>query len=170
MNRIARFHAVQIRLHVGAVKTFVVDAERWRGMRNLQAGVRVRGDAVFLPAQHLEAEAVEDEDLPDVPDHPLVEDGREEAAPGLRVHRAVGHPVGPLALLKGGHREGELVTDTLITRFGREDFTGARIAATKRGTGCRLASFLAGRLAQGAELRSAVLDARSFVRTYLSAP
>jgi hydroxymethylpyrimidine/phosphomethylpyrimidine kinase len=73
-------------------------------------------------------------------------------------------------LLKGGHRDGETVFDTLITPQGREDFTGARIPARKRGTGCRLASFMAARLALGSDLRTAVLDARSFVRTYLAAP
>ena len=86
--------------------------------------------------------------------------------------------LGPAVLLKGGHREGETVFDTLITQQGREDFRGSRIAVRKRGTGCRLASFIAGRLALGSdvrlapgpELRAAVLDARSFVRTYLQAP
>jgi hydroxymethylpyrimidine/phosphomethylpyrimidine kinase len=89
--------------------------------------------------------------------------------PNLPEAEALGE-LGPLALLKGGHRDGETVYDTLITPAGREDFTGARIAARKRGTGCRLASFIAGRLALGSELRAAVLDGRSFVRTYLEAP
>jgi hydroxymethylpyrimidine/phosphomethylpyrimidine kinase len=78
---------------------------------------------------------------------------------------------GPKAILfKGGHREGALVVDTLVTKLGSEVFTGQRIAGHKRGTGCRLASFLAGRLASGSDLREAVTLARAFVRTYLSAP
>jgi hydroxymethylpyrimidine/phosphomethylpyrimidine kinase len=75
-----------------------------------------------------------------------------------------------LVLLKGGHRDGDLITDTLRTPAGSEDFSAPRISAAKRGTGCRLASFMAARLALGSDLRSAVLDARTFVRTYLSAP
>jgi hydroxymethylpyrimidine/phosphomethylpyrimidine kinase len=89
--------------------------------------------------------------------------------PNLPEAQALGEVPG-LVLIKGGHRAGEIVFDTLITPQGREDFTGSRIAGHKRGTGCRLASFVAGRLALGAELRSAILDARAFVRTYLSGP
>lgn len=89
--------------------------------------------------------------------------------PNLPEAKALGE-LGPAVLLKGGHRDGETVYDTLITPQGREDFTGARIAARKRGTGCRLASFIAAKLAAGSDLRAAVLDARSFVRTYLEAP
>jgi hydroxymethylpyrimidine/phosphomethylpyrimidine kinase len=76
---------------------------------------------------------------------------------------------GPVAVLfKGGHREGPLVVDTLLTKEGREDFSAHRIAGHKRGTGCRLASFAAGRLALGSGLREAVVEARAFVRAYLS--
>jgi hydroxymethylpyrimidine/phosphomethylpyrimidine kinase len=89
--------------------------------------------------------------------------------PNLPEAEALGE-LGTTVLLKGGHRDGETVFDSLITPRGREDFTGARIPARKRGTGCRLASFLAARLATGSELRAAVLDARSFVRTYLASP
>jgi hydroxymethylpyrimidine/phosphomethylpyrimidine kinase len=75
---------------------------------------------------------------------------------------------GPSAVLyKGGDGEGVEVIDTLETRAGRVDLAAPRIAGTKRGTGCRLASFIAGRLAMGDDLRSAVGAARSYVRAYL---
>jgi hydroxymethylpyrimidine/phosphomethylpyrimidine kinase len=73
-------------------------------------------------------------------------------------------------LIKGGHGEGPDVVDTLRTRQGSERFTAPRIAASKRGTGCRLASFAAARMALGVALREAVIDARAYVRAYLSLP
>jgi hydroxymethylpyrimidine/phosphomethylpyrimidine kinase len=77
---------------------------------------------------------------------------------------------GPNAVLfKGGHRDGALVIDTLATKQGSEDFSAPRIGARKRGTGCRLASFVAGRLALGLGLREAVVGARAYVRQYLNA-
>jgi hydroxymethylpyrimidine/phosphomethylpyrimidine kinase len=79
---------------------------------------------------------------------------------------------GPGAVLfKGGHREGALVFDKLVTKQGsEEDFSGERIEGHKRGTGCRLASFIAARLALNFQLREAVVEARAYVRSYLSAP
>jgi hydroxymethylpyrimidine/phosphomethylpyrimidine kinase len=80
-------------------------------------------------------------------------------------------PDGPAAvLLKGGHGEGREIVDTLRTRERSERFTAPRIAADKRGTGCRLASFAAARMALGAPLREAVIDARAYVRAYLASP
>jgi hydroxymethylpyrimidine/phosphomethylpyrimidine kinase len=78
---------------------------------------------------------------------------------------------GPSAVLfKGGHREGALVFDRLVTKQGSEDFSAERIAGHKRGTGCRLASFIAGRLALNFGVRESVIAARAYVRAYLSAP
>lgn len=69
-------------------------------------------------------------------------------------------------LVKGGHRDGEpvdlLVAGRHVTRFG-----GRRHPGTARGTGCRLASAIAGLLASGAPLDEAVRGAKQVVERYL---
>ena len=76
---------------------------------------------------------------------------------------------GPSAvLLKGGHLPGD-PTDFLFNADGVERFAAPRIATRARGTGCRLASAIAGGLASGLPLRDAVLAARGLVRDYLQA-
>ncbi|HEV7369737.1 bifunctional hydroxymethylpyrimidine kinase/phosphomethylpyrimidine kinase [Arenibaculum sp.] len=80
---------------------------------------------------------------------------------------------GPRAvLLKGGHVEGATVTDLLLTADGEETFTSARIDTVHtHGTGCTLASALAAGIAQGLDLRAAVVRARTYVeRAILTAP
>ena len=69
-------------------------------------------------------------------------------------------------LVKGGHRRGEPV-DLLVR--GREvlRFPGRRRPGTARGTGCRLASALAGLLARGEALPDAVRGAKRVVERYL---
>lgn len=78
----------------------------------------------------------------------------------------------PAVLLKGGHLEGDTVTDILATEEGVERFTDARIATRHtHGTGCTLASAVAAGLAQGLPLRTAVVRARCYVRAaILAAP
>ena len=71
-------------------------------------------------------------------------------------------------LLKGGHLPGH-PTDFLFQPDGEEHFSAPRIAATARGTGCRLASAIAAGLACGLSLREAVVAARQLVRDYLQA-
>lgn len=73
---------------------------------------------------------------------------------------------GPRAVLaKGGHLDGEVVTDWLVTRQGNRGFSDARIATRhSHGTGCTLASALACGLGQGLALEVAVARARAFVR------
>ena len=76
---------------------------------------------------------------------------------------------GPLAVLvKGGHLNGD-PADALATASGVELLAESRIAAEMRGTGCTLAMVLACELARGAELRDAVLAARTYVRAKLAA-
>jgi hydroxymethylpyrimidine/phosphomethylpyrimidine kinase len=69
-------------------------------------------------------------------------------------------------LVKGGHRAGApldlLVEGARVTRF-----VGRRRAGSARGTGCRLASAIAGLLAQGATLDEAVRGAKRVVERYL---
>jgi hydroxymethylpyrimidine/phosphomethylpyrimidine kinase len=71
-------------------------------------------------------------------------------------------------LVKGGHRAGAPV-DLLVEGRRVTRFTGRRRPGTARGTGCRLASALAGLLARGASLEQAVRGARRVVERYLDA-
>lgn len=72
-------------------------------------------------------------------------------------------------LVKGGHRAGAPV-DLLVE--GRRRVTrlpGRRRPGTARGTGCRLASAIAGLLAQGTSLEESVRRAKRLVERYLDA-
>lgn len=69
-------------------------------------------------------------------------------------------------LVKGGHRQGAPV-DILVTVRRVWRFPGKRHPGTARGTGCRLASAIAGLLARGAPLPEAVRGARRVVERYL---
>jgi hydroxymethylpyrimidine/phosphomethylpyrimidine kinase len=72
-------------------------------------------------------------------------------------------------LVKGGHRRGAPV-DLLVTRRDVTRFAGRRRPGTARGTGCRLASAVAGLLARGERLPDAVRAAKRLVERYLDAP
>lgn len=78
----------------------------------------------------------------------------------------------PAVLLKGGHLTGSLLTDVLVTPDSLETFSGQRIETRHtHGTGCTLASAIATRLAQGRDLRTAVMEARVYLRAaILAAP
>lgn len=90
--------------------------------------------------------------------------GMREAAAALR---ALGVPA---VLLKGGHLDGAVVTDLLVTAEGAEEFTSARIDTRHtHGTGCTLASAIATGLAQGMSLRDAVMRARAYVLAAIAA-
>jgi hydroxymethylpyrimidine/phosphomethylpyrimidine kinase len=87
-----------------------------------------------------------------------------EAAAALR---ALGVPA---VLLKGGHLEGDAVTDLLVTADAAEEFVSPRIATRHtHGTGCTLASAVAAGLAQGMSLRDSVMRARAYVRAAIAA-
>jgi hydroxymethylpyrimidine/phosphomethylpyrimidine kinase len=75
-------------------------------------------------------------------------------------------------LLKGGHLEGEVLTDILATPAGIEAFESPRIATRHtHGTGCTMASAIACGIAQGMAPREAVVRARAYVRAaILAAP
>jgi hydroxymethylpyrimidine/phosphomethylpyrimidine kinase len=76
----------------------------------------------------------------------------------------------PAVLLKGGHGEGEMLTDLLATEQGVEIFESPRIHTRHtHGTGCTLASAIAVGLAQMLPLREAVMRARGYVRAALLA-
>ncbi|HZD26485.1 MAG TPA: bifunctional hydroxymethylpyrimidine kinase/phosphomethylpyrimidine kinase [Alphaproteobacteria bacterium] len=73
--------------------------------------------------------------------------------------------LGPQAvLMKGGHLDGDEVTDILVTAHGAQRFTSPRLHTTStHGTGCTLASAIATGLAQGLALDVAVAQARVYV-------
>jgi len=71
-------------------------------------------------------------------------------------------------LVKGGHRPGAPI-DLLVTRGEVRRFRGRRRRGTARGTGCRLASAIAGLLARGSSLPEAVARAKRVVERYIDA-
>jgi hydroxymethylpyrimidine/phosphomethylpyrimidine kinase len=73
-------------------------------------------------------------------------------------------------LAKGGHLDGDRLTDWLVTRHGHQGFTDARIATPhNHGSGCTLSAALACGLGQGLGLAEATKRARLFVRMALLA-
>ena len=77
-----------------------------------------------------------------------------------------------VVLVKGGHLEGEQITDLLADQGGDEIFTGKRIKTRhSHGTGCTLSSAIAVFLASGLPLKKAVALAREYVvKAMVSAP
>lgn len=68
-------------------------------------------------------------------------------------------------LVKGGHLEGNELTDVFLSDEGVEHFSSRRIRTSHtHGTGCTLASAVACCLARGMELRQSVMSARAYVR------
>jgi hydroxymethylpyrimidine/phosphomethylpyrimidine kinase len=68
--------------------------------------------------------------------------------------------------VKGGHRGGAPI-DLLVEGRRVTRFVGRRRPGTARGTGCRLASAIAGWLARGAPLDEAVRRAKRALERYL---
>ncbi|MFV3127824.1 bifunctional hydroxymethylpyrimidine kinase/phosphomethylpyrimidine kinase [Niveispirillum sp. KHB5.9] len=67
-------------------------------------------------------------------------------------------------LMKGGHMEGPVLTDLLVTPVSEHAFTGQRVETRHtHGTGCTLSSAIATGLAQGLDVVSAVARARRYV-------
>jgi len=73
--------------------------------------------------------------------------------------------LGPQAvLLKGGHMDGRIVRDRLVTAAGTRVFENPRIETRHtHGTGCTLASAIAAGLAQGLALEDAVARAEAYL-------
>jgi hydroxymethylpyrimidine/phosphomethylpyrimidine kinase len=77
---------------------------------------------------------------------------------------------GAAVLAKGGHLDGETLTDLLIEGQEVRRFTASRIETPHtHGTGCTLATALAVQLARGRPLAEAVTRARAFLRAALAA-
>lgn len=107
---------------------------------------------------------------PNVPEAEALLDGRiesvEQQIDAAQALLAMG-PVG--ALVKGGHVEGQTITDVLATAGGTERFQSERIATRHtHGTGCTLASAIAAGLAQGMGLLAAIQRARAYVHAAIA--
>jgi hydroxymethylpyrimidine/phosphomethylpyrimidine kinase len=77
----------------------------------------------------------------------------------------------PAVLVKGGHGEGKMLTDILVTRAGEAARWEELRIDTRHthGTGCTLASAIATGLGAGMTLVDAIARARQFVRAALDA-
>jgi hydroxymethylpyrimidine/phosphomethylpyrimidine kinase len=76
----------------------------------------------------------------------------------------------PAVLLKGGHADGDTVTDLLATEAGIIAFTRPRLPTRHtHGTGCTLATAIACGLAAGLPLPDAVERARTYVQAAIAA-
>ena len=76
----------------------------------------------------------------------------------------------PAVLLKGGHADGDTVTDLLATEAGTIEFTRPRLRTRHtHGTGCTLATAIACGLAAGMTLPAAVERARNYVQAAIAA-
>lgn len=68
------------------------------------------------------------------------------------------------ALVKGGHVDGDIIRDVLLTREGYRVFESPRIETrATHGTGCTLASAIAAYMAQGVVIEQAVEKARAYL-------
>jgi hydroxymethylpyrimidine kinase/phosphomethylpyrimidine kinase len=68
-------------------------------------------------------------------------------------------------LVKGGHGEGEVVTDVLVGPEGVETFSSPRVAGGPyHGTGCALSAAITALLAQGRSVPEAVREGRAFLQ------
>lgn len=73
-------------------------------------------------------------------------------------------------LMKGGHMEGAVLVDLLVSPAGTARFEAPRIDTRHtHGTGCTLASAIATGLAQGMPMHDAVARARRYVRAAIEA-
>lgn len=72
------------------------------------------------------------------------------------------------ALVKGGHLDGEQITDVLVTAEGTRKFVHQRVAGVStHGTGCTLSSAIAANLAKGGALDDAVAAGITYVEGVL---
>lgn len=73
-------------------------------------------------------------------------------------------------LMKGGHADGEICTDILLSDGAPHVLTGERIATRNtHGTGCTLSAAIAAGLARGGPLTEAVTDAHAYLQKAIRA-
>ncbi len=78
--------------------------------------------------------------------------------------RRLGERAGAAVLLKGGHLPGDALQDVLVCEQKVEVFEHRRLPTVHtHGSGCTLASAIAAGLAQGLDLRTAVLRGRAYL-------
>ena len=66
--------------------------------------------------------------------------------------------------MKGGHMQGDRLTDLLVTKDAITPYYGERVNTTStHGTGCTLASAIATGIGKGLSLEESVLRARNYV-------
>ena len=110
---------------------------------------------------------------PNIPEAEAISDLTVRSVEEMKIAAERIADLGPRAvLLKGGHLDGNILTDVLFADGRIECFSDERIETRHtHGTGCTLASALAAGLAKGMALRDAVVRARAYVRTaILTAP
>ncbi len=103
---------------------------------------------------------------PNIPEAEAIADMEIRTVADMKMAAARIADMGPAAVLvKGGHMEGDRLTDLLWSDSGVETFSDARIDTRHtHGTGCTLASAIAAGLAQGLGLTDAVVRACAYVR------
>jgi hydroxymethylpyrimidine/phosphomethylpyrimidine kinase len=75
----------------------------------------------------------------------------------------------PAVLIKGGHGQGSESIDYLIRAGGTLALPAPRVATDNtHGTGCSLSSAIAAELAKGADLETAVRNAKAFISTAIA--
>jgi hydroxymethylpyrimidine/phosphomethylpyrimidine kinase len=76
----------------------------------------------------------------------------------------------PAVLIKGGHGQGSESIDTLVRASGSIALSAPRVPTQNtHGTGCSLSSAIAAELAKGADLETAVRNAKNFVSAAIAA-
>lgn len=89
----------------------------------------------------------------------LVGEGSADAQANALLELGVG-----AVLMKGGHADGEVCTDQLISQTGTQEISAQRVhTRNTHGTGCSYSSAIAAGLAQGMELNDAVLRAHTWL-------
>lgn len=108
---------------------------------------------------------------PNLPEAATLTGLKVETAAEIRAAGAALRAMGAKAvLIKGGHRDGNAMIDTLMTAEGAWEFSLPRVVTRHtHGTGCALASAIATGLGQGMALAEAVDRAKHFVQAALMA-
>lgn len=71
-------------------------------------------------------------------------------------------------LIKGGHADGSVATDHLFQNDQQHRFHAPRLAVTRRGTGCALATAIACHLAEGCDLPVACEKAKTVIHDWMA--
>lgn len=75
----------------------------------------------------------------------------------------------PNVLIKGGHQNGDILTDIFIENGKQEEIKNIKVETINtHGTGCTLSSAIAAYLAKGLEMRDSVFAAESYLQRAIS--